>query len=140
MNKQPQEWMTEGKAIWKHEEAIGVAESQKEAKIIADAHNAALAAEERRANDSIEENVRLMNKLAAEQELVKDCGDQIDTLQEELATERQSKNLITQDALNLKEELAAEREKVKLLMKAVEYYANGINPMTARNTLAKMKE
>ncbi len=37
----------------------------------ADSHNAALADEERRANDSIKENVRLMNQLAAEREKVK---------------------------------------------------------------------
>jgi hypothetical protein len=37
-------------------------------KIIADAHNAALAAESQRADDSIRENVRLMNELAAERE------------------------------------------------------------------------
>ncbi len=53
MRNQPKptgEWTVEGKAIWNHCEAVGVAESGKEAKIIADAHNAALTYEREKAD------------------------------------------------------------------------------------------
>ena len=71
------------------------------AEIAADAHNFALAAEERRANDSITENVRIMNELAAEREKVKG----------ELA----NGNELFRKTIELEQKLAAEREHRKLV-------------------------
>jgi len=66
MSEQPQEWTPEGKAIWNESEAVGIAESGKEAKLICDAHNAALDVE-REKRESIESiNKSLAQALDAE--------------------------------------------------------------------------
>jgi hypothetical protein len=79
-----------------------------------------LAAEQRRANDSIEENVRLMNRLAAERE-------------------RADKNADVIEATAL--ELHDERERTQTLVDALEWYAGGkLMTKVAKDALAKVKE
>ncbi len=86
------------------------------ATIIVDAHNAAIAAEQRRADDSIVENVRQQNEISA--------------LREQLAAERKKHNrqvkMLEQLAVDLpsNQELYDERKKVQTLVDALHYYAD----------------
>jgi hypothetical protein len=79
-----------------------------------------LAGEQRRANDSIEENVRLMNRLAAEREKVEPAGKtfkrdaEILLLREQIAAEREVGHnqavALGQQIARLEDQLAAERD------------------------------
>jgi hypothetical protein len=75
-----QEWTVEGKAIWSDTKGIGVAESQKEAKIIADAHKAALAAE-REHNKTL---VEVLKGMAENADHYADDYTEIDSMRTEL--------------------------------------------------------
>ncbi len=97
MTNQPKpatgEWTVEGKAIWQDTQPVGVAESGKEAKLIADAHNAALAAEKDVANTAM--------SLLADAE-------------QQLAAEKRARLFSEHDLIaKFDQQLAAEREKVK---------------------------
>jgi len=85
-------------AIELAEKPIHVAQPMQD---IGDTHNAALAAEERRANDSIVENVHLMNRLVAQRQLREQAEQERDLIRQE-AREKHAALLSAQAAIERK--------------------------------------
>ncbi len=101
-------------------------------------HNAALNSEEKRANDSIEENVRLLNRLAAEGNrhqaivdgmdgVIGETNTEIQQLRKQLAAERDCSRRFEAQVDECQKQLAAEREKVTIAAQMVQIESKRAN-------------